>query len=513
MSARIACLLVPSFPLAARLRAEPELSRLPAAVLQGSGAAAKVVGATTLARRAGVASGLSAPQARALLPALTLRPRDEPAEAAAQQALLEAAEAFSPVVEEAGPGVAYLDLTGCGDEKAALRSLVRRCGALGLSARAGCAGSRVAARLAARLSAGEPTVVVEGQDRRFLAPLPLGHLRPDERTAKTLERWGLRSIGALAQLPEAQLAARLGKPGWLLRRLALGEDPKPLIPRRKPAVFREGVSLEWTLSELEPFAAAAEPLVQRLCARLEAASLSCRALSLSLSLEPSGADERLIRLAAPTRDARTLLGLLRLELATRPPAAPLSGFALTAEPDRARETQLSLFGPAAPSPDLLSTTIARLCALLGPDRLGSPKTVSGHRPERFAVAPYEPPAADGGFPFGERPDASPLDGADAKLERGRPFCAVRALRPAVPLEVLVGGTPPRPTQLSSLEAEGFPVSGRVVVASGPWRLEEGWWQDCPLRRDYWDVELSDGALYRVYLDHAAKAWFADGLYD
>lgn len=504
MSARIACLLVPSFPLAARLRAEPELSRLPAAVLQGSGAAAKVVGATTIARRAGVASGLSAPQARALLPALTLRPRDEHAEAAAQQALLEAAEAFSPVVEEAGPGVAYLDLSGCGDEKAALRSLTRRCGALGLSARAGCAGSRVAARLAARLSAGEPTVVVEGQDRQFLAPLPLGHLRPDERTGKTLERWGLRSIGALAQVPEAQLVARLGKPGWLLRRLALGEDPKPLIPRRKPAVFREGLSLEWALTELEPFAAAAEPLVQRLCARLEASSLSCRALSLSLSLEPSGADERAIRLAAPTRDARTLLGLLRLELATRPPAAPLSGFSLTAEPDRARQTQLSLFGPAAPSPDLLSTTIARLCALLGPDRLGSPKTVEGHRPERFALAPYEPPPV---------PDFSPLDGVEARLERSRPFCAVRALRPAVPLEVLTGGTPLRPTQLRSLEAEGFPVSGRVVVASGPWRLEEGWWQDCPLRRDYWDVELSDGALYRIYLDYAAKAWFADGLYD
>ena len=508
MAARIACLLVPAFPLAARLRAEPALARAPAAILQGTGASAKIIAATSLARRAGVARGLSAPQARALLPALTLHPRDEQAEAAAQEALLEAADAFSPVVEEAGPGVAYLDLAGAGDEKAALRALLRRCGALGLPARAGCADSRAAARLAARLSADEPTVVLEGRDRQFLAPLPLGHLRPDERTARALARWGLTTIGALAAIPEAQLVSRLGQPGWLLRRLSLGEDPKPLIPRRKPPLFREGLSLDWALNDLEAFALAAEGPARRLAARLEAAALSCRALSLSLALEPSGRDERLVSFAAPTRDARTWLGLLRLELASRPPAAPFSGFSLGAVPDQARETQLSLFGPAAPSPDLLSTTIARLCALLGPDRLGSPAAVDGHRPERFAVAPYAPPPA---------PDLPPVEGGT--LERGRPFCAVRALRPAVPLEVVMGErlSPPRPVSARSLPAAAgapfMPIAGRVVTASGPWRVEEGWWRDAPLRRDYWDLELSDGGLYRIYLDRRAKAWFADGLYD
>ena len=30
---------------------------------------------------------------------------------------------------------------------------------------------------------------------------------------------------------------------------------------------------------------------------------------------------------------------------------------------------------------------------------------------------------------------------------------------------------------------------------------------------YWDVELSDGALYRIYRDRAANRWFADGVYD
>jgi hypothetical protein len=57
------------------------------------------------------------------------------------------------------------------------------------------------------------------------------------------------------------------------------------------------------------------------------------------------------------------------------------------------------------------------------------------------------------------------------------------------------------------------IRGAVRVASGPWRMEEGWWLDAPATRAYWDVELSGGGLYRVYRDEAGGAWFADGVYD
>jgi protein ImuB len=57
------------------------------------------------------------------------------------------------------------------------------------------------------------------------------------------------------------------------------------------------------------------------------------------------------------------------------------------------------------------------------------------------------------------------------------------------------------------------ISGSIKVASGPWSLEESWWSQTPADRDYWDVELSDGALYRIYQDRATGVWFADGLYD
>ena len=57
------------------------------------------------------------------------------------------------------------------------------------------------------------------------------------------------------------------------------------------------------------------------------------------------------------------------------------------------------------------------------------------------------------------------------------------------------------------------VQGLVRVAAGPWTLEEGWWNERPVERDYWDVELSGGGLYRVYRDRKTGDWFADGMYD
>jgi hypothetical protein len=57
------------------------------------------------------------------------------------------------------------------------------------------------------------------------------------------------------------------------------------------------------------------------------------------------------------------------------------------------------------------------------------------------------------------------------------------------------------------------IDGRVQVASGPWGLEEDWWGEAPLERDYWDVELSGGGLYRVFRDRGSGDWYVDGVYD
>ena len=165
-----------------------------------------------------------------------------------------------------------------------------------------------------------------------------------------MRRWGIRSIGDLARLPENEVASRLGDPGQELHEKARGMDPYPLVPYQPPPTFSEGMELEWPLVALEPFIFVARAALERLCQRLASRGLACARLELTLRLEPDGHHHRSIQLPAPTREAKTLLTLIRLDLEDGPPGAPVTGFTLTAHPDRPREAQLSLFGPPAMSP-------------------------------------------------------------------------------------------------------------------------------------------------------------------
>lgn len=548
---RIACVQVPLFPLAARLRAEPEMREEALAVLAGVGHAARVAAATRRARRAGVRPGFTLAQARARLPKLVARPRDAECERAAQEALFDVASAFSPRVEDGGEGIAYLDIEGLArhydarePERALARELIRALDArAGLPAWVGVGSSKLTARLAASRGA-EPTVVAPGEEGEFLSPVPLDRVTPQASTLTTLERWGLRSLGELAALPAAEVVSRLGPAGEALHAIARGEDPSPLVPRPTPPTFREGLELEWPLVALEPFLFVARAALERLVARLESHALGCRRLELSIDLEPEGHHERSIELPAPTRDVKTLLKLLQLDLEGESPGAPIIGFRLVAHPDRPRGAQLSLFGPEALSPDRLATTLAKLFSILGPERVGSPREVSGHRPERFELVPYEPPP-----PPPERREPKP----------GRGLLTVRVLRPPLPVEVMTdqlaaGTVPPskmpprkgpdaggandldpavnharayddatnrpcreRPVSVRSVLADETSkkpkIHGAVKVASGPWGLEEGWWTGEDVGRDYWDVELSTGGLYRLYRDRESGDWFVDGIYD
>ncbi len=144
-------------------------------------------------------------------------------------------------------------------------------------------------------------------------------------------------------------------------------------------------------------------------------------LELELGLEPEGSDRRIIRLPAPTRDVDALVALIRLDLDAHPPGAAVAAFGCFVHPNRPRRGQLTLFGAPEIHPEKLAATMARIAGRIGPDRVGSPRVVDGHLPERFDTTTFDPPPAP-------------------KLRRepknGRGLLAVRVLRPPVPLEVI-----------------------------------------------------------------------------
>ena len=151
------------------------------------------------------------------------------------------------------------------------------------------------------------------------------------------------------------------------------------------------MELEWPLVALEPFLFIANAALDRLSKRMEIQGFACKRLEFTLTLDPDGYDARGIDLPAPTRDVKTMLTLMRLDLEKTPPGAPVVGFSFVAHPDRPRRAQLSLFGPSAVSPEKLATTIAKLVSILGDGRVGMPMTVDGHLPERYAINVFSPP--------------------------------------------------------------------------------------------------------------------------
>ena len=544
---RIACLVVPRFAVAALRRAEPELRGCAVVVCESAPGAreagervrpyARLLEVSLEAERRGVAAGSSVAQALGASSDLIVRPLDATTLAAARAALLEVGASISPRVEieggvpapeaEATPeapvcarGVLHLDVEGLdrlhGSPEGLLSALLHRAAAIGLEAGAAIADRRATARIAAGLAArrGEALVVPPGGDAAWLAPRSIAALgavadgfapvaaRGRRRAASggagwaglriEFERLGLARMGDLAALGAARIATRFGAEGTRLWRIAAGCDDSPLVPVAPPTEIVEGTSLEYGETSLEALMFVVRGLVDRLANRLQVQGLACRGLVLSLRLEDGSRLDRDVGVLAPTRDVKSLVLLVRATLESAPPQAAIEAVRLVAVPDRARPDQLDLFRPAGPVPARLATTLARLAALCGPERVGRPIPSPGHRPEAYALAAFAGP---------RRPGTAP---AEAGVDFAAPPVALRAIRPPQQAEVFVEGG-----RIAYVRTTGF--GGRAVAAAGPWRVDAEWWSESRCRRDYWEIQLSDGGVYRLFRE--SGNWWVDGCYD
>ncbi len=494
---RIASLWVPDFPLQAQRRSTPELAEAPLAVAAGPLPRDEVVAISAEAAELGVRAGMTAAQARQVAPAALVRVTPEAAAAAADEALADVAGGFSPRARRHAPGEVLLDVGGLvprfGSEQGIAHALLRACRRVGLEARVGIAASVGVTRVAAR--SGELVVVRAGEEQAFMAPLPLRLLEPPPDLAAMLARWGLATAGELARLPRQEVALRLGPGGVALHRLACGEETVAFVPDPLREVLREGVELEFPLGALEPFLFLTSGILSRLEQRLELRGEGFSEVLLELHLEGGGHRECRLKLVAPTREVPAVLALARLQLEASPPGAPVEGVEALVTPGRVRLAQGSLFGPAMPAPGKLSTALARLAALVGPDRMGAPAVPDTHRPGAWGVLPFAPASSQAASPQASSPEpqapASPV---------------LRAFRPPRRAEVVaVGGRP----VVARVDGTG----GQVVGWAGPYRFVGDWWGDEPCAREDFDIATEDGSLLRVYFDHLERRWFADGVYD
>jgi len=400
--------------------------------------------------------------------------------------LLECAQRFSPLIEQTAEDAVIFDVAGMERLYATPRHLAEAIVAqAGIPVRVAIAANPDAAWHAARGFRGI-TVIAPGEEAKALAPLPLNLLGGSPQAAETLSIWGIRTFGELAALPPLGVAARLGKEGVELQRLARGEGYRRLRLIEDELRFEDEIELDDPVALLEPLSFILARLLNDLCGRLSARSLATTEIRLHLTLELASPHEAVLRLPVPMRDPKAFLKMLQLELGNRPPSAAVVKVRMALEPVRPRIEQHGLFIPLSPEPEKLELTLARIRGLVGKDNAGTPQMLDTHRPDSFRMVA-----------LGNGPLSLPATGTHLAMRRFRPpqFAQVR----------LQEGRP--------IHAASLSMGGRVLAAAGPWRTAGEWWKPDPWAQDEWDVALGDGGLFRVHKELPTGRWFFQGRYD
>ncbi len=187
----------------------------------------------------------------------------------------------------------------------------------------------------------------------------------------------------MAALPPADLSSRLGRAGLVWQALARGDDVRPLVPDAAEERFESSMDLEWPIEGLEPLSFVLTRLLEPLSIRLERRDRGVAVLHVQLGLVGGDLHARRLDLPSPMRDVRALRTLALLDLESHPPAAAVDRVTIVVDPTPGRVVQHTLFARPQLTPEQLSTLLARLGAVMGQDRIGSPATVDSYRPGRL----------------------------------------------------------------------------------------------------------------------------------
>lgn len=492
-----ACVHAAEFPAQALLRLRTDLHAKPVAVLDGPRMQETICAMNRHAYRRGAALNMTRLEAEGLGD-LQLLMRSEEVEAAARAVLLECAAKFSPRIEEMSSGTTctfVLDIAGMEllfgpPEKLAAR-LRDELAASGFRVSVAVSENVHVARMKAEASRGI-TVVPKGEEAHAIEKLPLASIDLQDEHSETFALWGIRTLGELAALPEVELVKRLGAAAGNWRALACGEAPHTFQPIEQEFALKEFFDFETPIEQMDSLLFIGARMIDCLIERAAGRALSLALLTVDAGLEGGLIHRLVLRPAIPSVDCKFLLKLLHLELAAHPPPAAVVTLTITAEAGQSSKVQLGLFAPQTPEPSRLDVTLARLKAIVGEDRVGTPVLEDTHRPGSFRTEDFVV-------------DAKPLP-SQAESQR----MALRRVRPSHPIHVALRDKKPASFRDANDRYE-------IAAAYGPWKTSGCWWSQDGWDAEEWDVlavKLDGETLgCLLALDHLRREWRLEAFYD
>lgn len=527
---RVAVVWCPDWPIVAAGVAPGA----PAAVVFAN----RLLAVSPAARREGCRIGHRRREAQSRCPELELVEHDPAREARAFEVVLHAVGSLTPRVELTRPGACAFTTRGPSRYHGGDAALVARVDALVRDALGdtvavagppgvGIADGRFPALLAARRAsrAGEPVVIEPGASAAFLAPLPVDALTiddVDEGTADLVEllpRLGVRTLGALAALPIADVLARFGPVGARGHQRASGADDRLPDARRPPPELAVQMEFEPPIHDLGPLAFAAKQMAEQLHADASALGLACTRLAVVAESEHGEHHERVWQregaLSAGAMAERCRWQLDGWAQSTQRPTGGIVLLRLVPDevvPDNGR--QLGFWGGRTRADELAARAAARLMARHGPDVVTVVEWRGGRGPSERAgrvsaasvdlIERAQVPIVADVLPWpGALPAPSPAS------VHGVPVPA--ELRDATGTVVTVSGrgalsAPPRELVIDG----GRPQA--VVAWGGPWLYDERWWDaNGHRRRARLQVLTAAGTAHLLALE--GGSWCVEGSYD
>jgi protein ImuB len=463
-----------------------------------------LVAADQAARRAGLAVGMPATKAQALIAGLVMKDAEPEADGDALEKLgVWMQRHYSPLVTVHHPDGLILDVTGVAHlfdgEAAMLKQMVRRLADVGCGARLAIAPTYGAAYAMARCVA-NPTFVLEASKlAEVLELLPIAALRLPAEMVAALKKLGFERIGELNATPRAPLALRFGPPIGLRLDQAYGRATEPFDPIIPPETVHVRKNFAEPIGAAETIARYIGLLVEQLSVELEVKGLGARKLDLVCFRVDNLIQAVRVGTSRPIRDVKRLTKLLTDKVETIDPGFGIETITLTALVAEPLAYRMSVSGLGEPEVKDVSGLIDTLSNRIGDAALYRLAPVESDVPERAVqrVTPLAPATGASWPPHWPRPS--------------------RLLDPPEMVDT-VALLPDHPPAAFSWRGQ----RRRVARADGPERIFGEWWKSDKERnavRDYFQVEDDAGERYWLFRagdgeDHqtGSHRWFLHGVF-
>ena len=352
-SALAACIWIPLFPLRCEEARHEGLAGFPSALLAPD-TTRKLWQVSPLARHTGVKPGMTVSQAIGLCPTLRLLEPD-PVHYDEQFAkLLSALTEVSPVVEPAELGLAYVGTDGLegihGSAEKIVETIKRtlECWNVGMSEASSFrlgwgVGKFIAWVAASRAKRSEAIVVPIGEEQKFLASQPIAVLPLDPDIHRRLRQLGIRTLGALAALPEEAIAAQFGSVGRRLWLLAAGRITERVVGRISPEPIVAALTFFTPIGERELLIHSLDQLIARALRHPRRIGWRVHALRLRADIEDGGSWLATILLKDPTADGARIAAPLKTRLEQSPPTGAVERLVLEFTAFAPGTSELQLF--------------------------------------------------------------------------------------------------------------------------------------------------------------------------